>query len=87
MGFPRQEYRSGLPFPSPGDFPNPGIEQASSALADRFFYAELPGKPLFIYKNTEIESRKESGGFFQSHTFALFKLFTVSIYIAFKSFL
>ena len=26
MGFPRQEYRSGLPFPSPGDLPNPGIE-------------------------------------------------------------
>ena len=87
MEFSRQEHWSGLPFPSPGDFPNPGIEQASSALADRFFTAELPGKPLFIYKNTEIESRKESGGFFQSHTFALFKLFTVSIYIAFKSFL
>ena len=26
MGFPTQEYRSGLPFPSPGDLPNPGIE-------------------------------------------------------------
>ena len=26
MGFPRQKHRSGLPFPSPGDFPNPGIE-------------------------------------------------------------
>ena len=32
MGFPRQEYWSGLPFPSPGDLPDPGIEPASSAL-------------------------------------------------------
>ena len=36
MGFPRQEYRSGLPFPSPGDLPDPGIEPASPALAGRF---------------------------------------------------
>ena len=33
MGFPRQEYWSGLPFPSPGDLPNPGIESVSPALA------------------------------------------------------
>ena len=32
MGFPRQEYWSGLPFPSPGDLPNPGIEPWSPAL-------------------------------------------------------
>ena len=32
MGFFRQEYWSGLPFPSPGDFPNPGIEPGSPAL-------------------------------------------------------
>ena len=30
MGFPRQEYRSGLPFPSPGDLPNPGIRPVDS---------------------------------------------------------
>ena len=34
MGFPRQEYRSGLPFPSPGDFPDLGIEPASPALQE-----------------------------------------------------
>ena len=48
MGFPRQEYWSGLPFPSPGDLPNPGIEPtspASPALAGGFFTAEPPGKP------------------------------------------
>ena len=32
MGFSRQEYWSGLPFPSPGDFPNPGLEPRSPAL-------------------------------------------------------
>ena len=32
MGFPRQEYWSGLPFPSPGDLPDPGIEPGSPAL-------------------------------------------------------
>ena len=38
--FPRQEYRSGLPFPSPGDLPDPGIKPTSfisPALADGFF--------------------------------------------------
>ena len=37
MGFPRQEYWSGLPFPSPGDLPDPGIQPKSPALAGRFF--------------------------------------------------
>jgi len=42
MGFSRQEYWSGLPFPPPGDLPNPGIEPeslVSAALAHRFFTA------------------------------------------------
>ena len=45
MGFPRQEYWSGLPFPSPEDLPNPGIEPASPALACGVFTTEAPGKP------------------------------------------
>ena len=45
MGFFRQEYRSELPFPSPGDLPDPGIEPVSPALADRFFTTALPAKP------------------------------------------
>ena len=40
MGFSRQEYCSGLPFPSPGDFSDPGIELTSPALAGRFFTTE-----------------------------------------------
>ena len=46
MGFPRQEYWSGSPFPSPGILPNPGIEPWSPALAGDFFTTEPPGKPL-----------------------------------------
>ena len=45
MGFPRQEYWCGLPFPSPEDLPNPGIKPASPALAGGFFTTEPPGKP------------------------------------------
>ena len=45
MGFSRQEYWSGLPFPLLGELPNPGIEPGSPALAGRFFTTEPPGKP------------------------------------------
>jgi len=45
MGFPRQEFWSGWPFPSPGDLPHPGIKPVSSILAGRFFTSEPPGKP------------------------------------------
>ena len=44
MGFPRQEYWSGLPFPPPGDLLNPEIEPAPPALAGEFFIPEPPGK-------------------------------------------
>ena len=44
MGFSRQEYWSGLPFPSPEDLPKPGTEFTSPALAGRFFTTEPPGK-------------------------------------------
>ena len=45
MGLSWQEYWSGLPFPSPGDLPNPGIETTFPALAGRFFTTVPPGKP------------------------------------------
>ena len=44
MGFPRQEYQSGLPFPPPGDLPNPGIELESPALHVGSLPSEPPGK-------------------------------------------
>ena len=48
IGFPWQEYWRGLPFPSPGDIPDPGIELASLAsppLAGGFFTTEPPRNP------------------------------------------
>ena len=45
MGFPRQEHWSGLPFPSPEDLPNPGIEPTTPVLAGRSFITVPPGKP------------------------------------------
>ena len=43
-----QKHWSGLPFPSPGDLPDPGIEPGSSALAGGFFITEPPRKPGII---------------------------------------
>ena len=47
MGFTRQECWSGLPFLSPGDLPDPGIELESPALAGRFSTSEPPGNPKY----------------------------------------
>ena len=44
-GFSRQEHWSGLPFLSPGDLPDPGIEPTFPALAGRLFTTQPPGKP------------------------------------------
>ena len=44
MGFPRQEYWSGLPFPSPGDLSHPGIKPLSPVLQEDSFTAEPPRK-------------------------------------------
>ena len=49
MGFSRQEYWSGLPFPSPGDLPNPGIEPGSLALQADSLLSEIPGKLHIVH--------------------------------------
>ena len=50
MGFSRQEYWSGLPFPFPGNLLDSGIEPLSPALAGGFFTIKSPGKPtVYIY--------------------------------------
>ena len=48
MGFSRQEYWNGLPFPSPGDLPDPGIEPRSPALQIDALPSEPPGKPVHL---------------------------------------
>ena len=49
MGFSRQEYWSGLPFPPVGGVPDLGFEPGSPALAGRFFTTEPPGKPYKVF--------------------------------------
>ena len=46
MGFSKQEYWSGLLFPSPGTLPDPGVKAVSPALAGEFFTSVPPGKAL-----------------------------------------
>ena len=52
MGFPRQEYWSGLPFPSPGDLPYPGIKPGSPALQADPLPSEPPGKPSWFVNDS-----------------------------------
>ena len=64
MGFPRQEYWSGLPFSCPGDLHNPGIELTSlvsPALTGEFFTTALPGKPKTWSRGRETMSGNDTG--------------------------
>ena len=56
MGFPKQEYWSGLPFPSPGDLPNPGIEPASPAWQVGSLSLSHQGGPRVNHNGTAIVS-------------------------------
>ena len=54
MEFSRQEYWSRLPFSSPGDLPNPGIEPRFPALQTDALLSELPGKPKYMVSFKEV---------------------------------
>ena len=55
IGFPRQEYCSGLPFPSPGDFHDPRIKPMSPALAGRISITEPQGSPWYWVHGTKMK--------------------------------
>ena len=57
MGFSRQEYWSGLPFPSPGDLPNPGIERGSPTLEADALTSEPPGKQKLDTEETSKQKK------------------------------
>ena len=63
MGFPRQEYWSGLPFPSPGNLPNPGIKPGSPALQADPLPSEPPGKPSWFINDSYSELPFQSPDF------------------------
>ena len=78
MRFPRQEYWSELPFPSPGDIPDPGIKPMSPALAGGFFATEPPGKPKVLrnsfqtnFKGYYLPSRKYDDKLIKIEKFSL----------------
>ena len=68
MGFSRQEYWSGLPFPSPEDLPNPGIKPGSPTLQADALPSEPPGRSvgnkflLLEWRNVAVVTLKETGG-------------------------
>ena len=79
MRFSRQEDWSGLPFPPPGDLPDPGIEPTSPvspALASGFFTTEPPGKPegshIFSLNSKKTNKQKKK------NNYSLLKLILIS---------
>ena len=66
MGFSRQEYWSGLPFPSPGDLPDSGIEPGSPSLQVDALPSKPPGKPWSSQTRDQTQISCIAGGFFTS---------------------
>ena len=62
VGFSKPEYWSGLPFPSPRDLPEPGIEPRSPALQADTLLSEPPGKPLYSHNRILFNNEKEQTG-------------------------
>jgi len=60
MEFSRQEFWNGLPFPSPGDLSDPGLEPASPALAGSFFTTEPPMKPPCLKLGNELSKERHA---------------------------
>ena len=69
-GFSRQEYRSGLPWPPPGELPKPQIKPRSSALLEDSLLSEPPGKPTHNYKSLHFSHSPQ----FLSHYIAKWQL-------------
>ena len=64
MGFSRQEYWSGLPFPSPGDLPNPGIEPWSPALEADALTSEPPGRSGLVNSFLNLQNPRTEPGMY-----------------------
>ena len=76
VAFSRKEYWSGLPFPSPGDLPNPETEPLSPALAGKFFTSEPPGKLSDLLGSLNLRHRFEFP--WKTYPFFLFNIYLSS---------
>ena len=61
LGFPRQKYWSGMPFPFPGDLPDPGIKPTSPTLQADSLPSEPPGKPQEKVGSYNIQNHEKVG--------------------------
>ena len=77
MGFPRQEYWSELPFPSPGDHSNPGIKPGSPALEVDSLTSEPAVKPRYSYRHTLYIIHIKTGTWYLMNSVILLLLFCV----------
>ena len=68
MEFSRQEYWSGLPFPSPGDLPDPGIKPGSPALQADALPSEPLGKPI-VGQGDQLNSQDSNGAWKENYGF------------------
>ena len=83
MGFPRQQYWTGLPFSHPGDFPHPGINSAfpaSPAQAHGFFTTEPARKPMLCGTSKKKKKDKANQNFTQLIFSVLFLLYVLFIH-------
>ena len=74
MGFPRQEYRRGLPFPSPGDLPNSGTELVSPTMQEDSLILSRLGssrKRLLVFKVTRFFFLKSALMKYKIHNFTI----------------
>ena len=85
MGFSRQEYCSGLPFPSPGNLPDPGIEPGSPALQVDYLPTESPGKPYKDPQKVCVLQECKAGKITDTGIRMMFLAFTVSPFVFFFS--
>ena len=83
MGFPREEYWRGLPFPSPGDLPHPGVKSTSPSLAGGFFTTVPPGKLVVVFTTLILGNVHQPGTKAQILFLVcfVFQIFTIELYI------
>ena len=84
MAFSRQEYWSGLSYPTLRDLSDPGIEPRSPALAGGFFTTEPPGNFTFVYENVDLYSCTDYEEGIPLYIISTFQTFSFVIVFIFK---